>query len=201
MKQQQPPVKLPNIVVPSQMSMNEGAGCVTMTEESTLIIVGRLAAPYGVKGWQHVDSFTQPCENILKYATWYIGKRNQWKAYSLKTGRPHGKRVVVHLEGINSPEEASLLTQSMIAIPREAMPSLADDEYYWADLEGLTVETAEAKVLGKIDYLYQNVGVDIMVIRTQEDEELQIPFVMTDTVIAVDLTQGKVVVDWVIEQK
>ena len=36
-----------------------------MHQDNDLIIIGRIAGIYGVKGWVKVFSYTQPKENIL----------------------------------------------------------------------------------------------------------------------------------------
>ncbi len=37
-----------------------------------LVVVGRLLAPYGLKGWMKVYSFTEPMENLLDYRHCHI---------------------------------------------------------------------------------------------------------------------------------
>jgi 16S rRNA processing protein RimM len=34
--------------------------------------LGRIGAPYGIKGWVHVQSFTNPPEKLLKYRSWSL---------------------------------------------------------------------------------------------------------------------------------
>lgn len=169
-----------------------------MKQDPTFIVIGRLGASYGLEGWHHVSTYTQPNKRILQYPVWYIAKNDDWKSYALLAGRVHGKSVVAHLEGVNTPEMANLLTQSWIAVERSALPVLPEGEYYWVDLEGLTVQTGTGTVLGCIDHLYDNAGTDVMVIRDKDHKECQIPFILNDTVVSVNLTEKIVVVDWVI---
>lgn len=168
--------------------------------DPTFVVIGRLAAPYGVKGWQHVDAFTDPLENILQYKTWYIGTPGDWKAYALQAGRLHTKRVVAHLAGIDSPETAALLTRKLIAVPRDEMPKLAPDQYYWADLEGMTVALADRTVVGQIDHLYDNAGTDVMVVVAEDAKNIHIPFIIDDTVICVNMDAKTVIIDWDIKR-
>lgn len=170
-----------------------------MQQDPDFVIIGRLGSAYGLQGWNHIDSYTAPRDNILGYATWYIAQQGEWKPFTLVEGRTHGKGIVAHLQGINDPQAAGLLTQSYIAVKKEALPPLSEGEYYWGDLEGSTVQTPEGKVLGKIKYLYDNTGTDIMVIQSENGKEHQIPFILHDTVVAVHLAEKIVVVDWVIE--
>jgi 16S rRNA processing protein RimM len=67
---------------------------------SAPVVLGEFIGVYGIKGWLKVRSFTQPLENIFEYAPWLIGRDAQWKELAMREGRPHGKGLVVALEGI-----------------------------------------------------------------------------------------------------
>ena len=45
------------------------------------IVVGRLGRTFGVKGWQHLQSFTSPRDNVLSYQPWFLReqKDGQWR--------------------------------------------------------------------------------------------------------------------------
>ena len=36
------------------------------------IVLGRVAGPFGVKGWVKVKSYTEPTEGILGYRDWHV---------------------------------------------------------------------------------------------------------------------------------
>ncbi|MBS0286087.1 MAG: ribosome maturation factor RimM [Proteobacteria bacterium] len=176
-----------------------GHGCTHEHDEHAhevvLVIVGKIGAPYGVHGWQHIQSFTSPVENILNYPIWYVEHQGEWLGLSLVEGRPHGQGIVAKLSAIDSPESAALFTNGMIAVQREALQELPHDEFYWTDLEGLAVHNTQGENFGHIQYLYENADTDVMVVKDQ-DKERHIPFLMNDTVVKVDLAQKQVTVDW-----
>lgn len=161
----------------------------------TLVVVGRIGAPYGIQGWQHIHSFTNPIENILLYKKWFVQQKEQWLPFELMDGRRHGQGIVAQLSGINDPETAALLTNNDIAVLRAHFATLPEDEFYWTDLVGLSVQTKNGEMLGSIDYIYENAGMDVLVVKSQ-DKERHIPFLMHDTVLKVDLTSRQVIVDW-----
>jgi len=160
-----------------------------------LVVIGRLGAPFGVQGWQHLQSFTEPQNNVLQFKTLFVEQKDQWVPLKVEQGRCHGQGFVVKLENITDCDVAAKWTQCHIAVPREALPELSANQFYWADLENLTVITQQGERLGEIQSLYENAGVDIMIIKDQ-DKEQQIPFVWHDTVIEVDLQKRQVIVDW-----
>ena len=69
--------------------------------------------------------------------------------------------------------------------------------FYWADLEGLAVINS-GEMVGRVKYLYENAGIDIMLIEHQ-GKEYHIPFLMQDTVLQVDLENREIVIDWAFE--
>jgi len=164
-------------------------------DKSHFVVVAQIGAPYGIEGWHHIRSFTTPLEGVLQYKEWYVAEGSQWQPHTLLEGRRHGQGVVARLEGIESRESAAVFTQRKIGILREDLASLPPDQFYWADLEDLPVQTMTGKALGKVVYLYHNAGADIMVIK-EGAEERHVPFLLNDTVLKVDLEKKHITVDW-----
>ena len=74
------------------------------------------------------------------------------------------------------------------------MKKLADDEYYWSDLVGLTVMSSEGQAYGVIERMLETGANDVMVV--QGDRERLIPFAMDQVIKSIDLGEKKMVVDW-----
>ncbi len=159
------------------------------------IVVGRITGIYGVRGWVKIFSHTQPRENILSYATWYLKEQGAWSVCELETGRVHGKGVVAKLKGCDDRDAAAALMGNTIAIRREQLPQAAADEYYWADLIGLKVVTLEGTELGVVDSLLETGANDVLVVM-QDGMERLIPFVQGQFIKGIDLTSGVITVDW-----
>ena len=43
-----------------------------------IVVLGKIAGTFVVKGWIKVKSYTDPVENILGYAIWQMGRPGQW---------------------------------------------------------------------------------------------------------------------------
>ena len=43
-----------------------------MKDQHSIVVVGKLGAAYGIKGWLKLHSFTEVSEDIFKYNPWYI---------------------------------------------------------------------------------------------------------------------------------
>ena len=79
-------------------------------------------------------------------------------------------------------------------MPRDRLPPPAPGEYYWADLEGLAVETTEGVPLGKVSHLFETGANDVMVVEGERKRLL--PFVTGQYIVSVDFEAGRIVVDW-----
>lgn len=98
------------------------------------------------------------------------------------------------LEGIDDRDAAGRLEGWYIAAPREAMPGTAKNEYYWADLIGLSVTNEQGESLGKVDSLIETGAHQVLVAKEGETERL-LPFVET-VVKSVDVAGGRIRVEW-----
>ena len=110
-------------------------------------------------------------------------------------GRPQGKGLVACLPGVDDRDTAAALVGSDIHVAREQLPPPGKDEYYWVDLEGLEVVTTEGAALGRVSHLFATGANDVVVVRDGARERL-IPFVQGSYVRSVDLSGGRMVVDW-----
>src|ERR1700760_4337446 len=109
-----------------------------MANESEYVIVGKIGATFGIKGWLKIISYTQKQNDILEYHPWYLENGKNWEPLQIIEGQQHGKGVIVHIKGYDQPETARVLTGKNIAVERSQLPKLKEGEYYWKDLEGLT---------------------------------------------------------------
>ena len=156
-------------------------------------VLGRVSGLFGVRGWVKVFSHTSPKENILSYKTWYLKDADGWHPFELDQGRIHGKGIVAALKGVADRDQAAGLLEAEIAIPRDQLPQTAQDEYYWADLEGLRVINLDGVELGRVDYLFETGANDVMVVKGRKQRLL--PFI-GQVVAGVDLAAGVITVDW-----
>lgn len=154
--------------------------------------LGYVSGVHGIKGWVKVHSWTNPREAILGYQPWFLGE--ELRPVRIRDGRRQGKTVVASLPGVDDREKAGSLVGSTISIDRDQLPEPEEDSWYWADLEGLLVETASGVSLGRIEKMMETGANDVMVV--QGDRERLIPFVYGQVVIAVQPDADRVVVDW-----
>jgi len=164
------------------------------------IQLGRVNAAYGLKGWVKIYSHTDPVEQILEYSPWQLRKNGKEFQVEVNKGKAHGKGVIALLVGFDGRDSAESLIGFEVWIDRTRLPRLASGEYYWHQLEGLTVINQSGISLGKVDHLMETGANDVMVVRpgkgSFDDKERLIPYVEGEVVKEVNLETAVIVVSW-----
>ncbi len=159
------------------------------------VILGRVSAVFGVKGWLKVHSFTEPRDSILSYRDWSLQLDGKLHKITVAEGRKQGNSLVVRIDGIEDRDSAAELIGSVICIPREQLPEPSADQYYWGDLQGMQVIHRDGRVLGRVGYLLATGANDVLVVQ-EGDREILVPFVTGKVILGVDTTKGVISVDW-----
>jgi 16S rRNA processing protein RimM len=155
--------------------------------------MGRIVAPFGVKGWVKIQPFTATTESLLAYPTWWIGHHGDWREHEVSVARTQGRAVLALLEGCGQREAAAALRGSEVAVPREQLPQTQANEYYWADLIGLSVVDNAEREFGRVTDILHTGANDVLVVAGSR--ERLIPFI-TNVIREVDLAAGVIRVDW-----
>ena len=156
------------------------------------VALGYISAVHGIKGWVKVHSWTRPMEAILDYQPWLLG--DQLKPVKITDGRKQGKGLVALIPGFEDRETAVQLVGQQIFVNRKQLPPTDEGEYYWADLEGLEVQTIKGEKLGRVERLMETGANDVLVIRGEREH--LVPFIQGQYVKRVDLNDGLIEVDW-----
>lgn len=155
--------------------------------------LGRIVGLFGVRGWVKVHSDTRPREAILDYNPWLLGLAGRWCEYRLAEGRVHGPGIVARFEGYTDRNAAQLLVGATVAVRPEQLPPPGPGEYYWSELEGLSVVNLQGEELGMVSHLFETGANDVMVV--EGERRRLIPFTR-DAVREVDLKARVIRVDW-----
>ncbi len=158
------------------------------------VVVGKIASPFGVKGWTKVVSYTQPLAGLMEYNNWQLSKGRMRRTVDVQQGREHGKFLVVKFREIDDREQVALLTNAEVIVARDQFAETEQGDYYWADLIGLRVFTTTGVELGVIDSLFETGANDVMVVKGER--ERLVPWIVPDVVTSVELDAGRMTVDW-----
>lgn len=187
----------------------------TSDSQGRLILFGRVSGALGLKGDVKIESFSEPRHAIFRYQPWTLKRSDRSPpslaqvdadfARSLMTqgqaeiqgikGRETGKNIVARFPGVDDRNMAEAIVGLEIYVARSQLPPPADDEFYWVDLEGMQVVTADGIDLGLVSHLFATGANDVLVVRDDSRERL-IPFVRPQFVTAIDFATQQITVDW-----
>ncbi|HEY7673188.1 MAG TPA: ribosome maturation factor RimM [Gammaproteobacteria bacterium] len=158
------------------------------------VTLGRISGAYGTKGWVKIRSYTERRGDIGRFDDWILEKRDFQRRVAVEASKLHGQDVVAKLGGIDDREAARELAGATVMVERAALPVCAPGQYYWTDLEGMSVRTAAGEELGTIDHLLAMPAHDVIVLAGAKAR--MIPFAVGTIVKRIDLDAGVVTVEW-----
>lgn len=156
---------------------------------SDLICVGAFAGSYGVQGDVRLKSFCAEPTAIADYGPLYTEDGS--REFVITLLRPVAGGFGARVTGVTSKEQADALRGVSLFADRAKMPSLPDDEFYYADLIGLEAFDTGGVSLGRITNVENHGAGDILEIGAKG---LLIPFTLA-AVPTVDLASRRVIVD------
>jgi 16S rRNA processing protein RimM len=155
-----------------------------------LILVGRVAGAFGVKGEIRITSYTDEPAALLRYRD--LQQADGTPALTLTGGRAHKGALVARAKQVASREDAEGLRGLELFVPRDALPPPDEDEFYLADLIGLAAVTPDGAPLGRIKSV-QNFGAgDLLEIAPETGPTWWLPFTK-EAVPEVRIAEGIVV--------
>lgn len=160
-----------------------------------MVIMGRIAAAHGIRGWVKIQPYTEYLHSLRDYGSWWIGQEHgPWRKVEVRYCEVHNKTLAAELPDCPDRNAAEKLKGLLIAVPRSSMPQQADDEYYWSDLIGLVVVNEEGVQLGTVANLLDT-GANQVLSVTGDSGEILIPFVAS-AIKQVDVKNKTIRVDW-----
>ncbi len=160
-----------------------------------MVIMGRIAAAQGIKGWVRVQPYTEYLDSLLDYKSWWIGhEQGPWLEVEVRDCEVHNKTLAAHLPDCPDRNAAEKLKGLLIAVPRSSLPQQPDDEYYWSDLVGLAVVNEAGVQLGTVANLLDTGANQVLSVKG-DDGEILIPFI-ANAIKQVDVRNKVIRVDW-----
>lgn len=151
------------------------------------VVLGVLERPWGRHGEQTVKLYN-PASDLLERAdaVFVGGEDDAIDLVALRRARWVGKRFVVHLDGVETPEQAEAMRGLALSVDAQELPEIeGEGEYYVRDLLGLAVEDDTGAEMGTIADVFPTGGNDVYVVDGPQGESL-IP-ATSEFVLEVDL--------------
>jgi 16S rRNA processing protein RimM len=162
-------------------------------ESPALIELGVVGAPFGVRGWVKLRSYTEPPERLLQHRDLQLRLGSAWRPYRIEASGRSGGQLTVKLVGIEDRDAAQALRGAAVGVPRGDLPARGAKDFYRADLIGCEVVNLAGVRLGILQHFVEIPAHVLMVVRGEREH--WVPAVPRH-LRRVDLQARQVVVDW-----
>lgn len=158
-----------------------------------LLQVGVITSPHGVRGEANVFPTTDDPARFRKLKSVYLDDGKEVRTVEIQSVKFFKNMVIVKLRGIDDRNGIEKLRQAKLLVSREDAVPLGENEYFIADLIGLSVCSDEGEELGTITDVLQTGANDVYVINREGARELLVPAIR-ECVQSVDIARGQMTV-------
>jgi 16S rRNA processing protein RimM len=155
-----------------------------------LLFVAQVGGAHGVRGEVKIATFTADPMAVADYKT--LMRQDGSPGLTIVSARPSKGGIVARVKGCEDRNAAEVLRGLKLFIDRAVLPPADEDEFYLADLIGLSVETASGEVLGKVKAVQDFGAGDLLEIQPKAGQSWWLPFTR-EAVPEVRLADGKVI--------
>jgi 16S rRNA processing protein RimM len=156
------------------------------------ICVARIGAAHGVRGAVKLWTFTEDPMAVMQYGP--LATKDGARKFEIAHAREAKGHLVATLKDVATREEAERLNGLELYIPRSKLPATGADEYYHADLIGLSAVNAAGEPIGRVTAIHNFGAGDIIEIAPAHGATMLLPF-SNAVVPTVDLAAGHVVIE------
>ena len=157
------------------------------------VCVGAIAGAFGVKGEVRLKSFCAEPSDIAGYGA--LATEDGDRSFVVALTRPVKNGFAARLSGVRSKEAADALRGTRLYADRAALPELPDDEFYHADLIGLTVLDTGGTELGQVRNVLNHGASDILEVHGPGMKTPALLPFTREAVPTVDVAGGRIIAD------
>jgi len=151
------------------------------------VLIATIGRPHGVRGLVHLHAATDDPASVEMFGALHDERGVVWTASWVSPG----VAALTDAQGNTLPDRtaAERLVNRRLYVARELLPAVEEDEFYHADLIGMTAVSEDGEVLGTVSIVHDyGAGVSIEI-----DRGLIVPFTLA-CVPHVDLAHRRVTV-------
>ncbi|MGI6007692.1 MAG: ribosome maturation factor RimM [Ruminococcus sp.] len=155
-----------------------------------LLQVGVITSTHGLRGEVKVFPTTDEPKRFKKLKEAILDTGKERLKVEIESTKFFKKFVILKMKGFDSIEDVENLRQKSLYVTREHAVKLKANEYFVADLIGMTVATDEGEHLGILKDVLQTGANDVYVIESDRYGEVLIPAIR-DCILEVDTEEGR----------
>jgi 16S rRNA processing protein RimM len=156
------------------------------------ICVAQIGGAHGLRGEVKLKSFTADPMALTGYGP--LTTEDGSATFEIEAVRAAKDHLIARFRGVGDRDTAERLANVRLFVARERLPPLAADEFYHADLIGLTAVTADGSEIGTVVAVHDFGAGDIVeVLPAGGGTSMMLPFTAA-FVPSVDLANRRIVV-------
>ncbi len=159
--------------------------------------VGKIVNTHGIRGEVRVISKTDFADERYKVGNvlflFMPGSKGPIEL-TVKSHRKHKNFDLLTFEGFENINDVEKFRDGIIKVPESQLGNLEEDEYYYHEIIGCQVFTAEGEEIGKVTEILSPGANDVWVIKSKAGKEILIPYI-EDVVKKVDVKDKVIIIE------
>ncbi len=155
-----------------------------------LLKVGIISSTHGIRGEVKVFPTTDDPQRFKKLKNILLDSGKEKRNLKIQSVKFFKQFVILKFEEIDDINDVEKYKGSSLYVTRDQAVKLKKDEYFVADLIGLTVIAEEEKLEGTLKDVMETGANDVYVIELTDGRELLLPAIK-ECVLSVDIEKGE----------
>ena len=155
-----------------------------------LLKVGIISSTHGIRGEVKVFPTTDDPQRFKKLKNILLDSGKEKRNLKIQSVKFLKQFVILKFEEIDDINDVEKYKGSSLYVTRDQAVKLKEDEYFIADLIGLTVIAEEEKLEGTLKDVMETGANDVYVIELTDGRELLLPAIK-ECVLSVDIEKGE----------
>ena len=159
-----------------------------------LLQVGVITGTHGLKGEVKVFPTTDDKERFLDLEEVLLDTGDELLELKVEYCKFFKKFVFVKFEGLDDINEVEKYKRCPLLVTRDNAVELEEDEYFVADLLGLTIIDDSGVTIGKLENVIETGANDVYEVLTEDGGRILLPAIK-ECILDVDMEEGIIVVN------
>ncbi|MBQ7360730.1 MAG: ribosome maturation factor RimM [Lachnospiraceae bacterium] len=155
--------------------------------------VGAITSTHGVRGEVKVFPTTDDVRRFKKLKEVLLDTGKEMLTLEIESVKFFKQFVILKFKGIDSLNDVEKYRSKNLYVTRENAVKLRKDEYFIADLIGLSVLTDEEEPFGELVDVIQTGANDVYVVKMADGKEVLLPAIK-ECILSVDMDERKMMV-------
>lgn len=155
------------------------------------VLLAAVIGAQGLKGAVKAKIFTESPDALTRYGALHDARGAKFEVTAFRPTKPG--EAVFSFQGIDTREAAEALKGTQLFIDRAALPDAGEEEFYHADLIGLSARDSEGREIGKVSAIHNFGAGDVIEIARTDGDSVLLSFTR-ETVPAIDIAGGHILV-------